>query len=196
MKRWTILTLAAGIFAGTAAAEVQFLGLVLPPPAVTIEYDHSASLVRRSYSWGEIHMAVPQYAGAVRAAIDASLQKRGWQLVPSGGSTVVFAHGDIRGEAQLLAAYGGASPEAAGTWLQSWTVQGYGPGWKPYYGEAVLNALSVPENNLVVDIFDTSDHRLLFRGVMQDELSAPEKQTTKTLTKTIKRMFSKFPPKK
>ena len=196
MKRWTIVTLAAGLFAGTASAEVQFLGLILPPPAVTIEYDHSAPLVRRSYSWGTIHMAVPQYVGTVRAAIDANLQKRGWQLMPSGGSTTIFAHGDIRGEAQLLATYSGSGEGAAGHWLQSWTAQGFGPGWKPYYGEAVLNALDVPENNLVVDIFDSSDHRLLFRGVMQDELSAPEKQTTKTLTKTIKRMFSKFPPKK
>ena len=196
MKRSTILTLAAILFSGTAVAEVQFLGLILPPPSVTIEYDHSVSLVRRSYSWGEVRMAVPQYAGTVRAAIDANLQKKGWQLLPSGGSTTIYAHGDIRGEAQLSTVYGGSGADAAGNWGQVWTTQGLGPGWKPYYGEAVFNALNVPENNLVVDIFDSGSHRLLFRGVMQDELSAPEKQTTKVLTRTIKHMFNKFPPKK
>ncbi len=192
MKRWTLLALAATLCARSLPAQVQILGLVVPPPSVATEYDHSVPLARRSYSWGDVQMAVPQYAGTVRAAVDANLQKRGWQLVPSGGSVVVFAHGDIRDEAQLAKIYSASGA----SWIQPWTAQGLGSGWKPFYGESVFNALNVPENNLVVDMFDSTGRHLLFRGVMQDELSAPEKQTTKVLTKTIKRMFSKFPPKK
>lgn len=196
MKYRTILALAAALCASPSFAQVQVLGLVIPPPAVTIEYDHSVPLAHRSYSWGDLRMAVPQYEGTVRSAVDANLQKSGWQLLPSGGSVTVYGHGDIRSEAQLLAVYGATGADAAAHTEQPWTAQGLGAGWKPFYGEAVFNALNVPENNLVIDMFDASSRRLLFRGVLQDELAAPEKQTTKTLTKTIKRMFSKFPPKK
>ena len=196
MKRCALLAFAVVLFTGSSFAQVQVFSLIFPPPAVTTEYDRSAPLVRRSYSWGNVQMAVSQYAGTVRVAVDQNLQKRGWQLVPSGGSITVYAHGDIRGEAQLLTVYGPSGAEAAGHWEQPWTAQGLGSGWKPFYGEAVFNAINVPENNLVIDMFDTGSRRLLFRGVLQDELSAPEKQSTKTLTKTIKRMFSKFPPKK
>ncbi len=209
MHRRTTLVLAAVFLAVASTSEASILDSILPSPSVTTEYDHSVPLANRTYSWGDLQMAVPQYAGVVRTAIDANLKKRGWQLVASGGSATVFAHGDIRGEEQLQSLYIGpktganaplgepaGTSQAPGTWGQPWGQQGWGAGWKPLYGEATFNALNVPENNLVVDIFDTGNHRLIFRGVLQDDLSGTEKKTDKQLSKTIKRMFKKFPPKK
>ena len=98
--------------------------------------------------------------------------------------------GDVRGQDQLEDFYKGN-----GGWGQPWSAQGWGAGWKPQYGEATFNALNVPENNLVVDMFDSGNHRLLFRGVLEDDLSGTEKKTTKLLNKNFKRMFKKFPPK-
>ena len=196
MTRLSSLVLAAAclgsLLARTAEAQETSLAALITPPDVTMEYDHSVPLAGRTYSWGEVKLAVPQYSSTVHAAVDGVLRKKGWQLLPSGGSVTVFAYGDIRGEAQITAAYSALG----GGWEVPWGAQGFGPGWKPFYGEAVLNALNIPENNLVLDMFDTGNHRLLFRGVMEDDLSGTEKKTTKLLTKTVKRLLAKFPPKK
>ncbi len=197
MTRPTLLVIAAVftpcLLAGTVArAQETRLASLITPPAVTSEYDHSVPFVARTYSWGEVKLAVPQYTVTVRAAVDDVLKKKGWQLMPSGGSLTLFAYGDIRGEAQLAAAYS----TFGGNWGQAWSLQGWGPGWKPQYGEATLNALNVPENNLVLDMFDAGNHRLVFRGVMEDDLSGTEKKTTKQLNRTVKRLFKKFPAKK
>ncbi len=174
-----------------ARAQETSLAALITPPAVTSEYDRSVPLAGRTYSWGEVKLAMPPYSDSVRMAIDSILRKRGWQLAPSGGSVTLFAYGDIRGEAQLTAAY----QAFCGGWGQPWSAQGWGPGWKPQYGEATFNALNVPENNLVLDMFDTANHRLLFRGVMKDDLSGTEKKNNKQLKKTVKRLLGKFPPK-
>ncbi len=160
-------------------------------PKVTTEYDRAAPLARRTYSWGGMHMEVPSYEPTVRAAMDRDLAKRGWLLAPSGGSLTLFAMGGIRSEAELESGYAKQNP----AWSPRWSAQGWGSGWKPFYGEATVAALGSAESHLVVDIFDTSTHQLLFRGIAPDHLSRSEKQNTKNLQKALKLMFKKFPPK-
>ncbi len=164
---------------------------LLHPVQITTEYDHSAHLAGRTYSWGRVTMQVPGYQDVVKAAVDKNLRARGWQLVPTGGSATIFATGDISSEPQMTAFYSG--PGAG--WGQGWGAQGWGPGWKPGYGEPTWNALSRAGNNLVIDIWDTSSRQLLFRGVMDDDLSGVEKKNTKGLEQSLKKMFKKFPPK-
>ncbi len=190
MPRRTFLPFAAVALAATLPLQGCFLPFL--QPKVTTEYDHSAPLARRTYSWGGVRMEMPQYAPTVRAAVDKDLQKRGWQLAVTGGSATVFAAGGIRGIGELEA----DSAKQNGGWAaDQWGLQGLGPGWKPTYGEATINALGTAESHLVVDIFDTGSRRLLFRGVGPDRLSNTEKKNNKGLEESVKLMFKKFPPK-
>ncbi len=174
----------------TAAVSGEALTLPFLSPRVTIEYDHAAPLSRRTYSWGGVRLAVPKYGTAIQGAADKYLQARGWQLLPSGGSATVFATGDVQGIEELDQGYG------QDNWgVGQWGPQGLGGGWNPTYGEATVNALATAESHLVLDIFDTNSHRLLFRGVTGEDLSGTEKKNVKGLTGRVKQMFKKFPPK-
>ena len=184
-----MLTFVAAVLVAASVAPAS----LLHPIQVTTEYDHSAPLGNRSYSWGRVTMQVPLYQSVVQAAIDKDLAARGWQLAPSGGSATLFANGDIRNMQQLESFYSGLDGD--GGWGEGWGLHGWGAGWTPYYGVETANAMSTAEGHLVVDIFDSGSHRLLFRGVTGDDLSNTEKKNTEELDKGLKKMFSKFPPK-
>ncbi len=172
----------------TAVVSSEALPFLSPP--VTLEYDHTAPLAGRTYSWGGVRLAVPKYVPVIQGAVDKYLQARGWQLVPSGGSATVFATGDVQGIDELDQGY-----KEDGWGVGQWRAQGLGPGWAPTYGQATVNALATAESHLVVDIFDTGSHKLLFRGVTGEDLSNSEKKNAKNLSGQMKRMFKKFPPK-
>lgn len=160
-------------------------------PSVTTEYDHSAQFSGRTYSWGDARMPVAAYIDPMKALVDKNLKARGWQLVSSGGSATVFALGDTQDGPQLIAYYA----DHGGTWAQNWSPQGWGAGWKPGYGELVFNALGTAETHLVVDIFDTGSHHLMFRGVVGEDLSDAEKKNIKKLSDNLKQMLKQLPKK-
>jgi hypothetical protein len=164
----------------------------LPGPLVFTEYDHAAPLAGRTYSWGDLRLEVPLYTPVVRAAIDKDLAARGWQLVASGGSVTIFGTGNVRSETQLEDFY---KSTGAG-WAQGWGLNGWGPGWKPFYGEDTSSGMCSAASHLVIDMFDTGSHRLLFRGVMTSDFSRTQKKNTKNFDTSLKKMFKKFPPKK
>ncbi len=190
MFRWSALAFAVFLLPLPRARAISLP--FLHPSTVTVESDRSAALARRSYSWGDVHLAVAQYDGTVRAAVDKILAAKGWQLVPSGGSATLFAVGDVRGEAQLVESY---SKQGGGWGAGQWGWQGLGAGWKPQFGEATVNALATAESHLVVDVFDTASHKLLFRGVMVEDVSGTEKANIKGLQKKLKAMWKKLPRK-
>lgn len=170
------------------AISIPFFG----KDVVTVESDHAAALARRTYCWGDVHLLVAQYDSTVKAAVDKALAAKGWQLVAAGGSTTLFATGDVQGEAQLAEDY---SKQGGGWGAGQWGWQGLGAGWKPQFGEATVNALATAESHLVLDIFDTSRHTLLFRGVMVEDVSGTEKANTKGLQKRLASILKKLSSK-
>ncbi len=190
MLRWSSLALALVLLPTPAARPIPIP--FLRKSTVTVEQDHSASSAHRSYCWGDVHLEVAQYDGAVRAAADKALAAKGWQLVAAGGSATLFATGDVRGEPQLVSSY----EKRGGNWGQGqWSFHGLGTGWTPQFGEATVNALATADSHLVVDIFDTSTHTLLFRGVMVENISGTEKANTKNLQKGVASIVKKLSSK-
>jgi len=169
-----------------AAQGIPFLN-----PPVTTEYDHSVQFSGRTYSWGDARMPVATYVEPMKALVDKNLKARGWQLVPAGGNATVFALGDTQDGPHLIAYYA----DHGGMWTQNWSLQGLGNGWKPGYGEPTFNALGTAETHLVVDIFDTGSHHLIFRGVVGQDLSNGEKKNIKKLASNLKQMLKQLPKK-
>jgi hypothetical protein len=51
-----------------------------------------------------------------------------------------------------------------------------------------------PVGTLIVDIFDSSNKKLIWRGVASDTLSGKSDKDEKKMDKAVAEMFKKFPP--
>ena len=187
-----LLIAASAVLASAPPAHASikhFLSRLIHPIQVTTEYDRNARSGPKTYSWGAATMAVPQYTAFVKEDVERDLQKRGWQPVATGGAVTLFLQGDVQGSAALEAYY----QKLNAGWGEGWGEHGWGLGWKPWYGEATTVALNVPGNNLVIDMFDSRSHRLIFRSVAQEELWTNEKTARRYLLDSTKKMLNKLP---
>ena len=51
------------------------------------------------------------------------------------------------------------------------------------------------EGTLVVDLFDMSDKRVVWRGVASETVSDNPEKNSKKVQKAVEKMFKQFPPK-
>lgn len=162
---------------------------------VRTDYNHHAQFSNyHTYSWGTVKTTNPLNEDRVKAAINKDLQKKGWQLVPTGGNTTVFATENVKNEQEAETMYDGMG----GGWGGGWGWDGFGGFGGGYgvggFGEATTTTDDQRVGHLVVDIFDASNKHLLFRGISDEDLSNNARKNTKGLDKDIAQMFKKFPP--
>lgn len=89
------------------------------------------------------------------------------------------------------------SPPVGGPWR-------YGPGWRRGWGwgygggpgMSTTRARTVVTRHMVLDIYDSKQHRLIWQGTAAQELDAGAKPATKynNLKKAIDKMLSNYPP--
>lgn len=179
-KRLFLLLIALVFFAAARAAYGD---------EVKSDYNHSADFTRvQTYSWGEVQMANPFYVDRVKQEVDRDLRAKGWQLVPAGGEVSIFAHGNIRNQHELETYYNGFG----GGWGGRWGWGGWGWGGP---GFVTTTTTDQPVGNLVIDVFSVNTKDLLWRGMIERDLSKKEEANTKALNKDIDKMFKDFPPK-
>ena len=166
---------------------------------VRTDYDKGANFASyKTYSWGTVSTANPLIEDRVKAEISRDLQAKGWQLVPSGGSATVFANDKVKNEQELETTYNGFGD---GGWGGRWGWGGwggfgggYGPGgFGGGGGEATTTTETQRVGHFVVDIFDASTHKLLFRGVADNNLSNNSSKNSKGLSKDVDAMLKKLP---
>ena len=131
MKRYSALCLVLFISSFAAVAQAA---------DVKTDYDHQADFTQyHTYSWGTVKTSNPLYASRVKAEINKDLQAKGWQLMPSGGAATLVATGNVKNEQELETTY-----------------DNMGGG----FGEANTTTTNQPVGHLVVDVFDSSNHKL------------------------------------
>lgn len=177
------LTIAAGLFLTTTFALAA---------NVRTDYDHTASFANyHTYSWGTVTASNPLNEDRIKSAVTQDLQAKGWQLVPSGGNATIFANDTVKTEHQMETMYDGMG----GGWGGGW---GWG-GWGGFGGGFGSDGIATTTENdqrvghIVLDIFDSSTHKLLFRGVADGDLSNKSDKNAKNLDKDLHDMFKKFP---
>lgn len=69
----------------------------------------------------------------------------------------------------------------------------WGPGGG--FGESNTTTYNQPVGHLVIDIFNTQNKHLVWRGISEKQLSNKPEKNRKFLYKDIHDMFQKFPPK-
>jgi hypothetical protein len=175
-----------------AAALSLVLALPVAADSVKSDYSHSADFAQlHTYSWGNVKTANPLYVERVRRAVDAALQSKGWQLVSNGGDTTVFANGEIRNEQQLETMYNSMGPG----WGGGWGWRGWGWGGGGGFGTATTTTSVQQVGNLVIDIFTVSNKNLIWRGIIERDISDKAEKNIKGVDKDIEKLFKDFPPK-
>ena len=168
-------------------AQVRFLMFVAVVLAITlpaycreirVDYDHHVAFPQyKTYSWGKIETSNPLWDDRIRETVDKELAKKGWSVVPSDGDVTIMVVGTTREKPTLRTFYDGF------------------PGWRwGGFGEATTWVDHYEVGTLVVDMFDTKNRKLIWRGSATDSLPDKPDKATKDLEKSIEKMFAHFPP--
>ncbi len=191
MKFGTALSFAAALLLSTSFMQAE----------VHTDFDHQADFSKyHTYSWGNVKTDNPLNVARIKSEVDKDLQAKGWQLMPSGASTTVFATGNIKNEKEMETFYNGFG----GGWGGGFGRRGFGGfgngfgggfGGLGNSGEATTTTNNLSVGHLILDIFDNSNHNLLFRGNASNDISNKADKNTKNIDKDIDMMFKKFPPK-
>ena len=153
---------------------------------ISTDYDHSAHFQQyHTYSFGKIHASDPLFEQRIKDEINKDLSARGWQMVPSGGDVTVVAVGGMTDQKEYTTFYDGLG--GGWGWRRGWGGGGF--------GDTMTTVSDIPVGTLVVDLYETGQHRLLFRGTASDQLSNNNDKNTGKLNKAIDKIFNKFPPK-
>ena len=156
---------------------------ILALAAVSTDYDHHADFSRiHTYSWIGVQANGSIWQDRIQRAVDAALEAKGWQRVPSGGDAAVSAIGHVTQNETMETFYDG---------FPGWGWRGWGGGM----GMATTESIPERVGNLTVDIFNGGTKQLIFRGRASDVLSSKPEKNDKKMEDAVDKMFKDFPPK-
>lgn len=146
---------------------------------VVTDYDHQANFERyHTYSWAKVETPNPLWDDRVKEAVDKALQQKGWQKVQDGGDVSLVAMGITRDKPTLQTFYDGF------------------PGWHwSGFTSATTTVEHYREGTLVVDMFDSQNKKLIWRGSATDLLSEKPEKNEKKLESAVHKLFDHFPPR-
>jgi hypothetical protein len=153
---------------------------------VNVDFDKTANFTGfKTYAWVPGTPAKnPLMATRITSAIEAQLAAKGLQKVedPSTADLNVIYHAATDVE-ERINTYG------SGGW--------YGPGYGWGYGGGGMSTTTVdrvPVGELIVDIGDVKNKKLIWQGKASGTLSDKPEKVEKTINNAVEDMFKKFPP--
>jgi hypothetical protein len=152
---------------------------------VGAEFDRQADFSKyETYTWGKKpDTGKAETDARIVEVIDGQLKAKGWERLEQGPSDAVLAAiAIIREDQQIDTAY-----------------SGWGPGWSwsspgPLAGAATTIRTENRVGTLVVDIFDSSMQKVVWRGTAKDTLSTEVEVNRRKLQQAVTRLFKGFPP--
>ncbi|MCL1634737.1 DUF4136 domain-containing protein [Luteimonas sp. SX5] len=172
MRFLLVLFLAAGLSSGcaTTSGPSADIRTEVAPDAVFSAY--------KTYSWlTQPEGATPEGSQFIVGAIDAQLQQRGWRKT---------ADGDIAVRVQVATAN-------KQTLESVYSPGGGGRGPMAGMGTMTTRAVAYREGTLVVDLFDLSAKRAVWRGTATGVLPPSQDQVKGVVDSVIKDMFARIP---
>ena len=164
----------------TAAGALLFAIAVFGQPVKT-DYDRTTDFSQyKTYSWEKIQTQDALWVDRVKSAVNSDLTAEGWTQVPSGGDVAIVAIEMTKTQRTLDTFY-----------------NGFGGGWRfgGGFGDATTTVDTYKVGTLVVDLFDATTKKLIWRGSATDTLSDKSDKNIKNLNRGIQKMFDHFPPK-
>jgi Domain of unknown function (DUF4136) len=173
-------TLAVGLFAFAMA------GAPILAQTTTIDYDHTVNFLKfKTYTWERVHATAPDVEARVTLAVNRNMEGRYMTEVAKGGDITITAFEATKDKGEVTSFY---SSLGDFTWQRSWGSGGF------------LDSVATPEDaplgTLILDMYDTKTHKLLWRGTLTLSPSdAASKDLDQKLDKAASELIGKYPPK-
>ena len=172
------------------------LALIVPATEaqhVQTDYDHKAPLTDyHTFSIAKVQTVNPLDGDVLRSEIRKDLEYHHLQEVPRGGDVVITVIGAQRETQQYQSFYNGLGPGFGWGGYGGWWGGGWGGGG---FGDNTTTVHEIPIGTLIVDMYDTHTHNLVWRGTSHETDSDNMNKNSGKLQKAIDEMFYKFPPK-
>ncbi len=177
--KWTVGALL--LIASAATVQAQH---------VHTDYDHKAPFSDyHTYSFRHIQTVNPLDGSVLKTEIRNDLNYHGWREVPEGGDVAITAIGGQTDARQYQTFYDGLGPGYGWGGWGGWWGEGYGG------GDSTTTVRNIPIGTLVVDLYDTHTHNLVWRGVSHETDTDNMNKNSGKIQKAVDEMFYKFPPK-
>ena len=148
---------------------------------VHVDWDKHATFERyHTYCWDKVQTSNPLWKNRIQDAVDKALQAKGWQRVDEHGDATIFVVGSTQNQQEYQTFYNGM--------VGGWRWGGF--------GETTTTVETYKVGTLVVDLYDSGNKQLIFRGTASDSLSSNPDKNEKKLEKAVDKMFKNFPPEK
>jgi hypothetical protein len=178
IRHHTLLSLAIASVAATTALVGQ----------VRTDYDRNANFNQyATYSWEAVHAEEPLAIDRIKAAVNTALAAKGWKQVESGGEVSIMAMEMTKDHRTLRTYY-----DTFGSGL-GW---GWGGVLGDGFGSSTTTEATYTVGTLVVDLFDTSTKKLIWRGSAMGTLTDKSDSNIKLLNRGVRKMFDRFPAEK
>jgi hypothetical protein len=157
---------------------------------VNVSYDKAIDFSKfKTYAW-EPHGAVahPMLAANVVGAIDEQMKAKGLQLTADNPDLAIQIYGSIDQESSMTS----NDPLYMGTGgIPPLDPSAFGPMLSGTWGNTTV---TIHKGQLVVDILDVKNKRLIWRGMATQNLSANDKKKLLSqVNNSIAKMFKQYP---
>jgi hypothetical protein len=103
----------------------------------------------------------------------------------SSNSDVTLTAVDVaKDKTEFTTFYDGLGPY---TWQRGWGSGGF--------LDTAVTIEDIPVNTLVLDMYDTKTHKLLWRGIVTEPLTGNEDKNEQNIDKAVTLLIGKYPPK-
>jgi hypothetical protein len=171
----------------TALFGVAITGAPILAQTVTIDYDHSVNFLKfKTYTWNHVHATDPSVEDRITIAVNRDMSGRYMTETGKGGDVTITAVVASQDKQEYSDFYTGVNDI---TWQRGWGSGGF--------LDTAATLHDVPLNTLVVDMYDTKTHKLLWRGMVTEPafVAGSEDKKDNAIDKEVTMLISKFPPK-
>jgi hypothetical protein len=170
----------------TALFGIAIAGTPILAQTVTIDYDHSVNFLKlKTYTWAKVHATDPAVEGRISIAVNRDMSGRYMSETAKNGDVTITAVEGTQDKQEYTAFYSGLSNF---TWQRVWGSGGF------LDNAATLQ--DIPLHTIVIDMYDTKTHKLLWRGTYTLSPSdAASKDEDQKIDKAVTQLISKYPPK-
>ena len=152
---------------------------------VTIDYDHSVNFLKfKSYTWDRVHATDPGVEGRITIAVDRDMSGRYFHQETKNGDVTIAVVEATRDKQEYADFYAKLNNL---TWQRGW-----GSG---VFLDTAATPQDVPLNTLVMDMYDTQTHKLIWRGIVTEPVAKSQDKNDQIMDKAVNLLFAKFPPK-
>ena len=164
---------------------VAMAGTPILAQTVTIDYDHSVNFLKlKTYTWAKVHATDPAVEGRITLAVNRDMGNRYMSETANNGDVTITAVEATQDKQEYTNFYSAVNDIS---W-QGGLVSGF------LDNAATLQ--DVPLHTLIIDMYDTKTHKLLWRGAYTLSPSdAGSKDEDQKYDKAVTQLIGKYPPK-